>query len=350
MRWDIFCRVIDNFGDIGVCWRLARQLGSRGETVRLCVDDASALNWMAPSGAAGVTVVPWPAGAGDFGEPGDVVVEAFGCELPTGFVATMAGLPRPPAWINLEYLSAEGYAVRAHGLPSPQSAGPGTGLDKWFYYPGFGPDSGGLIREDGLMAEWAAFDRAGWLSAHQVASPGDATVVSLFCYEDAPLAALLQLLSSRPTRLLLTAGVATRLARSITDWPPTVRPVWLPWLQQPAFDQLLWSADLNLVRGEDSLVRALWAGAPFVWQIYRQADGAHIPKLNAFLDQYLAEADAQLAAQVRALWHTWNGLRAGPCAWPSLPDWHAHTLRWRDRLLRQSDLCTRLQAFVAEKR
>jgi hypothetical protein len=23
LHWDIFCRVIDNFGDIGVCWRLA---------------------------------------------------------------------------------------------------------------------------------------------------------------------------------------------------------------------------------------------------------------------------------------------------------------------------------------
>ncbi|HET9045379.1 MAG TPA: elongation factor P maturation arginine rhamnosyltransferase EarP, partial [Casimicrobiaceae bacterium] len=25
-RWDVFCKVVDNFGDAGVCWRLARQL------------------------------------------------------------------------------------------------------------------------------------------------------------------------------------------------------------------------------------------------------------------------------------------------------------------------------------
>ena len=26
VTWDIFCSVVDNFGDIGVTWRLARQL------------------------------------------------------------------------------------------------------------------------------------------------------------------------------------------------------------------------------------------------------------------------------------------------------------------------------------
>ena len=54
--WDIFCQVIDNFGDIGVCWRLAADLAARGHQVRLWVDDASALHWMAPQGAAGVEV------------------------------------------------------------------------------------------------------------------------------------------------------------------------------------------------------------------------------------------------------------------------------------------------------
>ena len=31
MLWDLFCRVIDNHGDLGVCWRLARDLAARGE-------------------------------------------------------------------------------------------------------------------------------------------------------------------------------------------------------------------------------------------------------------------------------------------------------------------------------
>src|SRR3954449_10776972 len=74
MLWDIFCRVIDNHGDIGVCWRLAAELGARGEQVRLRIDGASALSWLAPQGARGVEVLQWAAQPG----PGDVVIEAFG--------------------------------------------------------------------------------------------------------------------------------------------------------------------------------------------------------------------------------------------------------------------------------
>jgi uncharacterized repeat protein (TIGR03837 family) len=118
MWWDLFCRVVDNYGDVGVCWRLAADLASRGQRVRLHVDDRSALAWMAPEGARGVEVLDWPA----IGfVPGDVVVEAFGCELPEGVIAAMAARSRAPVWINLEYLSAETYVERSHRLPSPRA-------------------------------------------------------------------------------------------------------------------------------------------------------------------------------------------------------------------------------------
>ena len=90
MRFDVFCQVIDNFGDVGVCWRLAADLAARGHAVRLWVDDASALAWMAPHGAPGVEVRPWPQAAPADG-PGDVVIEAFGCEIAPGFIAACAG-------------------------------------------------------------------------------------------------------------------------------------------------------------------------------------------------------------------------------------------------------------------
>ena len=130
MRWDLFCRVVDNFGDIGVCWRLAADLGARGERVRLWVDDASALRWMAPSGARNVQLGAWDSAADSGTEPAAVVVEAFGCDPPPQFVARMAQRATPPLWINLEYLSAEAYVQRCHALPSPQLAGPGQGLAK----------------------------------------------------------------------------------------------------------------------------------------------------------------------------------------------------------------------------
>ena len=86
MKWDLFCRVVDNFGDVGVCWRLAADLAARGEHVRLWIDDATALTWMAPQGADRVEVRAWPQGDVDV-EPFDVVVETFGCDPPASFVA-----------------------------------------------------------------------------------------------------------------------------------------------------------------------------------------------------------------------------------------------------------------------
>ena len=140
MYWDIFCKVIDNYGDIGVCWRLSADLASREEQVRLWVDDATALAWMAPGGCAGVEVLAWTEPFTHHGvTPGDVLVEAFGCDIAPEFIAAYAKSTSARgsnhSWINLEYLSAEPYAQRSHGLPSPVVSGPGAGLTKHFFYP-----------------------------------------------------------------------------------------------------------------------------------------------------------------------------------------------------------------------
>jgi uncharacterized repeat protein (TIGR03837 family) len=283
---------------------------------------------MAPGGTAGVEVLPWPGPT----NAGDVVIEAFGCDPPAATVDAMALRKRRPVWINLEYLSAEAYVERSHGLPSPQR----NGLTKWFYYPGFTPATGGLLREPSLMAERAAFDRRAWWQAQGIAVQPGERVVTLFCYDNPALPALLQDLAHQPTLLLLTPGPAQR---QVTSAPTGLRLLKVPWLSQGNFDRLLWSADLNFVRGEDSLLRALWAGAPFVWQAYPQHDGAHAVKLDALLQAW------RPPPAVAALWQAWNGPRA---AWPGLPaPWAAETLAWRDALLAQPDLVTQLIAFTA---
>lgn len=350
MRWDIFCRVIDNHGDLGVCWRLAAELASHGEQLRLWTDDPSALAWMAPHGAPGVTVIRWADPASDI-DAGDVVIEAFGCDPPAPFVARMAARAAPPLWINLEYLSAEDYVERSHGLPSPQQQGPGAGLTKWFYYPGFTPASGGLIREA------HALDRADdsqWLSAQGVAvRPGERRI-SLFAYADAPLEALFERLDDQPTLVLLAAGAAQAPALALFDAEGhrgrQLRAQPLRWFDQPGYDRLLRACDLNFARGEDSIVRAMWAGAPFVWQIYRQADGAHARKLEALLERLGAGSAPELAASVRQLWRAWNGLGAWPSSLPDATGWRALSLRWRESLAGQSDLGSRLLRFVAMRR
>jgi uncharacterized repeat protein (TIGR03837 family) len=351
-RWDLFCRVIDNHGDLGVCWRLARDLASRGHTVRLWVDDSRALRWMAPRGAAGVQVLPWPADApSDMGDGadalavGDVVVEAFGCDPPPAFVQAMVRRPERPVWINLEYLSAESYVERSHGLPSPTA----SGLVKWFFFPGFSARTGGLLREPRLAADLAGFDGPAWLAANGwPLAPGE-RAVSLFSYALAHLPDWLPQLAQEPTLLLVTPGPALAALRQVAP-RPGLRVVELPWLTQGDYDRLLWSCALNAVRGEDSFVRALWAPAPLLWQIYPQHDGVHATKLRAFLDRYLDGAPPAVADAVRPAFLHWNGLLDGS---PVLPDLHAWGAWHRTRQAiwqTQDDLTTALCHFVAGKR
>lgn len=362
LRWDIFCRVIDNFGDLGVCWRLACDLATRGQTVRLWADDASALAWMAPQGAPGVEVRTWTAPLDISGiTPGEVMLEAFGCDIDESFVAEYAKLlsngSQKCAWINLEYLSAEDFAARCHRLPSPVMSGPGRGLTKHFFYPGFTQDTGGLLREPDLIARQDQFDRQAWLTRLDVPWRGE-RLVSLFCYEPAGLGDLLDSLAHdvQPTRLLVTDGRASAAVRAEVLNKNRHQPFWnkgaalsifyLPQLSQIDFDHLLWACDVNFVRGEDSLVRALWAGKPLVWHIYPQHDGVHAHKLEAFLDWL------QAPASLRAFHRHWNGLEAPG---PALKDvsfepelWQDCTARAREILLAQQDLSTQLLHFIAK--
>ena len=381
MLWDVFCRVIDNFGDIGVCWRLSADLAARGQQVRLWVDDASALAWMAPEVTWGLDAAGRRAGTGHAGvavhrwvdaehpelvpEPGDVVIEAFGCDPPEAFQRRM-NRRAPPAWINLEYLSAEDYVERSHGLQSPVFSGPAAGLRKHFFYPGFTPRTGGLLREPDLAQRQRAFTedaRLAWLHGLGVPATVDCRLVSVFCYATAPLGEWLDSLADEalrhaaPTRILLTPGHATRLAR---DWQKgadserrqALTCHELPALPQPEFDHLLWACHLNIVRGEDSAVRALWAGKPHIWHIYPQDDGVHALKLDAFLDRWLNDAPTHLSAAVRTAWHRFN--RLPHPASGDLPDWRQPggdwaqaSLKASQRIAAQTDLSTQLLAFVA---
>jgi uncharacterized repeat protein (TIGR03837 family) len=342
MRWDLFCQVIDNHGDAGVCWRVAAELAARGEQVRLWIDDPSMLAWMAPEGAAGVEVLAWHA-ATAMPEPGDIVVEAFGCNPPDAFVSRMAAMPAPPVWLNLEYLSAEAYVERNHGLPSPVMAGPGAGLVKRFVYPGFTERTAGLLRETDLAARRAAFDRLAWLRRWGVEDPR-ARVVSLFCYEPSALPQLLAQWSAdaQPTELLVTAGRASTAVKACAPASTgRLKIRFLPLLSQREYDHLLWSCDLNFVRGEDSFVRGLLAGVPSVWQIYPQHDAAHHAKLEAFLEWLAPPKD------LRDFFLSWNGVASAPLPPIDPAGWSDTAGRALDRAQALPELATELMRFAA---
>lgn len=370
--WDIFCRVVDNFGDIGVTLRLARGLAAdRGLRVRLWVDDWTALARLCPAARQtgdrlrvdGVELRRWrdpfPAVA-----PAAAVIEAFACELPAPYVAAMAERVPAPLWINLEYLSAEAWVEDCHRLRSPH---PRLPLVKHFWFPGFTARTGGLLREPGLLAERDAFRadparRRDWLRrVGGPAIPDGARWISLFAYEQPLLGMLLQswAAAARPTLLLVPEGRVVPDVLRFFGRPPApvgsvlqraaLTAVMLPFLDSADYDRLLWSCDLNFVRGEDSLVRAHWAARPFVWQLYPQSDDAHHDKLDAFVARLLDGMDAGCAAAVRRFWRAWNG-RGEPAAhWPAfeacLPAFAARTRAWSDELAARDDLVTALVKF-----
>lgn len=363
LTWDVFCHVVDNLGDIGVCWRFCADLATRGQTVRLWIDEPGALRWMVPGALegrmAGVSVLHWtePLASGLLAAlaPADVWIETFGCHPPPEALAhrgaSIAAGGRAPTWVNLEYMSAEPYVERSHGLPSLVSTGPMRGVGKWFFYPGFTPATGGLLREQDLPARQAAFDTKAWLHSQGLPTT-DRPRASLFCYEPAVLPAVLQQAGDDvASDWLVTAGragdaVSAAQAQGLDTGHATLHR--LPRLTQRDYDHLLWSCTLNFVRGEDSLVRALWAGQPFVWHIYPQHDDAHHAKLDAFLDWL------QAPPSLRAFHRAWNGIETpdGPVwpGWAEVDSWRTCVQAARQRLLAQPDLVTQLLEFISEKR
>lgn len=377
---DIFCRIIDNYGDIGICWRLARQLAAEhGFIVRLWVDNLLAFcricHGINPQRdiqtLSGIKVLRWSDGAEAINEtiePGDLVIETFACHLPENFIEAMATKPAPPVWINLDYLSAEAWVGRYHALPSPH---PRLPLTKYFFFPGFDETTGGLLRERNLDARRQQFlnsvsERAAfWCLTGLPPPPENALLISLFTYENPALPALLKQLAQNrapvcclapmtQTQVNIKAFLAhpVQTGASYRRGALEIRP--LSWLAQSDYDRLLWLCDINFVRGEDSFVRAQWAARPLIWQIYPQSENAHRAKLDAFLDRYTATLGAEAATRVRRFHLAWNGF--GTLTddsiddyLASLPELYQHAQRWNQNLSEQQDLCSALVRFCQSK-
>ena len=378
----IFCKVVDNYGDIGICWRLARQLRhEHGVAVTLWVDDLHSFRRICPEvteGAdlqqvGGVAVRHWRDQEGQF-EPADIadiVIEFFGCDIPPGYIAAMAKCEPRPAWLNLEGLTAEEWVEGCHTLPSMH---PRLPLTKHFFFPGFTGKTGGLLREAGLEGERLQFQSAPAAMAAILGRFGvtqaemTSLKVSLFCYPHAPVAELFGAWErgGAPVTCLVPEGVAPDAVRTFlggatnagaanTRGALTVRV--LPFVPQPDYDRLLWACDLNFVRGEDSFVRAQWAGRPFVWHIYPQDENLHHVKLRAFLERYADSIESLIEFALR-----WNGARTGnmeeQADWPALwrllkadmPTIARRSADWQKQMLDNGDLASNLLRFTCSLR
>lgn len=373
--WDIFCRVIDNFGDIGVCWRLARQLMREcRQRVRLWVDDLQTFKVLCPAVDAemasqtveGLDICRWDDAFPNV-IPGQVVLETFACHLPATYIERMAQVVPPPVWINLDYLSAEDWVSGCHSLPSPH---PQLPLTKYFFFPGFTSGTGGLLRENDLDLRRTEFintpsrQAAFWQTLAQSPPHTGTRLVSLFAYDNPALLALLQSWerSAQPVCCLapaagelrainIFAGRSLRIGESLRRGALEFRR--LPFLGQEAYDQLLWLCDFNFVRGEDSFVRSQWAARPLVWHIYPQSENAHQVKLDAFLDRYRKGLPATTQSVLRKFWQSWNSARLVGDEWNELlaeaDRLTHHAERWQQQLLKLPDLASSLLRFARSK-
>jgi uncharacterized repeat protein (TIGR03837 family) len=374
----LFCRVVDNYGDIGICWRLARQLQQEHHSaVTLWVDDLPSVQRICPEvvldaelqQVAGVTVRHWRSQDGEYTatDVADIVIEFFACDIPPNYIAAMAQCEPRPRWFNLEGLTAEEWVEGCHTLTSPH---PRLPLIKHFYFPGFTDKTGGLLREAGLEQERLQFQAdpaamAGFLGRFGVtAEEMAATKVSLFCYPYAPIVELFEVWEKgqKPVCCLVPEGVASAAVQAFlgaeakagafaTRGALTVRV--LPFVPQPDYDKLLWACDFNFVRGEDSFVRAQWAGRPFVWHIYPQDENLHHKKLRAFLQRYSAALPSLAAFSLY-----WNGAEVPGAAQQA--DWGAvwaaveadmaeiteKSADWQRQMLKNGDLASNLLKFA----
>lgn len=369
-RWDIFCTVVDNFGDIGVTWRLARQLvAEHALEVRLWVDDLRAFERMCPAidislsqqWQEGVEVRQWTADWQPT-DAADVVIAAFACQLPSAYMEAMATREKPPLWINLDYLSAEDWVVGCHGLPSVKY----KNVQKFFFFPGFQKGTGGLLRESGLLERRRQFQQdpeaqRAFLQGLGIDRAQGAQLISLFAYENAGLASWLDVMAadSATTHLLVPEG---RILGDVERWlgvegleagalhvRESLTVQVLPFVRQDQYDHLLWCCDFNAVRGEDSFVRAQWAGRPLLWHIYRQDEDIHLDKLEAFLTLYTKGLSAPACEAISGLWRAWNAGHDMSDHWPATrkhwPELQKHAEAWCLEQALQADLAAALVQF-----
>jgi hypothetical protein len=419
MQADVFCRVVDNFGDIGVTWRLVRQLQREHNwSIRLWVDDLKSFQRLEArvhlhalqQVIEQIEIIHWGDPAPDL-IPYPVVLCSFSCDLPATYIAQLH--QRPALWVNLEYLSAETWVEGCHGLPSLR----GDGLSSYFFFPGFNAKTGGLLREQDLLTRrdrWqkdlasqrqllerlgvSAAALAAWRlqstvssnrsefeqkrqsevqdlslppSVHQItlAPQGGvhplslplsvhaqtARLLTVFCYPHAPITQLLDALcaDSRASVVLVPQGVAPELTTRRLGPLQQVYIERIPFVSQPEYDQLLWMADLNVVRGEDSIVRAVWAGKPLIWQIYPQTEDTHLIKLEAWLKM------SSLPTDIQDLMRNWNADAVSA----DLPNgfaqainaeayaqWSSHALALSHTLAQEVDFAQALHDFCASKK
>lgn len=360
----LFCTVIDNFGDIGVSWRLAKQLQQRlNAEVHLWLDDLNALTTIIPDATQhNIHIHQWQESqAIDYQNLNipQVIIETFACRLPENLPPFIQ--QHQIVWLNWEYLSAEEWAVHAHTMPSLQN----NGYTKYFWQMGFLPQTGGLLRESNYHQQQNQYlakkPQSSALNYYLFGYQSPIWADWFHCWQKLGIAINIYLSGSQIIQSLKDKQIISETAFS--DSRPyqlgCLKLIQQPFTPQDQFDQLLWQADILFIRGEDSFVRAQYTGKPFFWHIYPQDQQAHFDKLNAFwqLTPLYQQAnsihtafhalstelnDGEVLSDTQRTKH-WQTLLE------NLAEWQQLSQTWQQYLFQQTDTVTRLSHWLKEK-
>jgi uncharacterized repeat protein (TIGR03837 family) len=344
MDIDILCKVVDNYGDIGIAYRLARALSELSDPIRLrlVVDDLAAFAALDPAvdpEADYQRVHDWEVfgwnGAGSeaarrafLARRPRIVIESLACGRPDWLEAIIFDPSERASCliVELEHLTAEGYAQEIHRMPSLTRS---AFVKKVMFLPGFAAGTGGLIMDGGFVRsrERAASDagRAGLrrellASLEASAAAEDACGrfwVCVFGYErdyGRIVADLSTFAQSRPILVLAAAGKSSDCLLSAWSSAGESFPlVPLPFLPQERWDEVLLACDFSIVRGEDSWARASLSGKPFLWQAYPQDGRYQMVKVDAFLERLRPHFRAEPFDRLETLYCAFNDReRDGP--------------------------------------
>lgn len=304
---DIFCEIIDNFGDIGVVYRISKELKKIFQNVRIRIvlnrlEEFKAINkkvkdvdYQEIDGLICVTEKYVKENMESFGVS-DVFIEAFGCNVPEEYVK--AAKENSKLWINLEYLSGEKWIEDFHLCESLIDS---KTLKKIFFMPGFSEKSGGVIIDSGFL-ERMKFGKENrdevFKKYFKDFDLKDKFIGTVFSYEKNFENLLETLKNYEKETVLLLMGEKTQksfseiLKKNLTeDYGNIVKygkitMIYSDFFSQEEYEEIISASDFNFTRGEDSFVRGIILGKPFMWHIYLQEEKAHMDKIKAFTERF----------------------------------------------------------------
>lgn len=281
---DIFCEVIDNFGDVGVAYRLAREFKRiyPNKKLKFIINQMNEINMIKKSDD--IEIISYE-NISLIKKPADLIIETFACKIPKEYMDKAVNESK--LMINLEYFSAEDWVDDFH----LEESFLGGNLKKYFFIPGLSMKSGGILLDKEFLERKKKVEenKKYYLLKYKIYEKYD-LIASIFSYEKNfdLLIRELKKLDKKILLLILSEKTQKNFIKYFdnNNKYDKIKLVKLPFLTYDKYEEVLGLCDFNLVRGEDSFVRALLLGKPFLWHIYPQDENIHMKKLESFLEKY----------------------------------------------------------------